>query len=56
MDSKLVGLLLPEDKFINLKIPGKTLPRCERKNHYKMWTEACKKDLKQHVRQSLVAK
>ena len=34
----------------NLKIPGKTLPRCERKNHYKKWTEACKKGLKQHVR------
>ena len=28
------GLLLPEDKFRNFQPPAKTLPRCEKVDHY----------------------
>jgi len=36
------GLLLPEDTFRDFQQPPKTLPRCERENHYTQWTQACK--------------
>ena len=36
------GLLLPEEKFRDFKQPPKTLHRCERKDHYREWTQACK--------------
>jgi predicted dehydrogenase len=36
------GLLLPEDKFKDFQQPAKTLPRCEREEHYTEWTKACK--------------
>jgi hypothetical protein len=36
------GLLLPEDKFRDFQQPPKTLPRCDRENHYTEWTQACK--------------
>jgi len=37
------GWLLPESKFNDFRQPPKTLPRCERPDHYTDWTNACKK-------------
>lgn len=36
------GLLLPEKRFGDFEQPGRTLGRCERENHYREWTQACK--------------
>jgi hypothetical protein len=36
------GLLLPESKFRDFQQPPKTLPRCERADHYTDWTRSCK--------------
>ncbi len=36
------GMLLPEERFSAFTPPPKTLIRCEKENHYKEWTEACK--------------
>jgi hypothetical protein len=36
------GLLLPESKFKDFAQPPKTLPRCERADHYTDWTRSCK--------------
>ncbi|MDH6305461.1 hypothetical protein M2459_001914 [Parabacteroides sp. PF5-5] len=36
------GLLLPEESFKNFSVPPQTLLRCEKENHYKEWTDACK--------------
>jgi predicted dehydrogenase len=36
------GLLLPESKFKDFPQPAKTLPRCERADHYTEWTQNAK--------------
>ncbi len=36
------GLLLPEEKFRDFRQPAKTITRCEEKDHYSEWTQACK--------------
>jgi hypothetical protein len=36
------GLLLPESKFKDFQQPPKTLPRCERPDHYTEWIRCCK--------------
>jgi predicted dehydrogenase len=36
------GLLLPEEKFCDFQQPEKIMPRCEEKDHYTEWTQACK--------------
>src|ERR1035438_2376206 len=36
------GLLLPESKFKSFQQPPKTLPRCDRADHYTEWTRSCK--------------
>ena len=36
------GLLLPESKFKDFQQPARTLPRCERADHYTEWIRACK--------------
>ncbi len=36
------GLLLPESKFKDFPQPPKTLPRCERSDHYTEWTRDAK--------------
>jgi predicted dehydrogenase len=36
------GLLLPESRFKDFEQPAKTLPRCERADHYTDWTRSCK--------------
>ena len=36
------GLLLPESKFKDFQQPAKTLPRCERPDHYAEWIRCCK--------------
>jgi predicted dehydrogenase len=40
------GLLLPEDRFTGFQTPLQTLLRCEKSNHYREWTEACKTGVK----------
>ena len=37
------GLLLPASKFKDFEQPPKTLPRCEKADHYTDWTRSCKK-------------
>ena len=37
------GLLLPVSKFKDFPQPAKTLPRCEKPDHYTDWTSSCKK-------------
>jgi hypothetical protein len=36
------GLLLRESRFKDFEQPAKTLPRCERADHYTDWTRSCK--------------